>query len=146
MSKKLSKIIFSSILILIIATLPFLASCGEEAPEKDKIVIGAARPVSGPLAQIGDFAMGPIMEIAARYDLAVIEDACQAHGATYHGEAAGAFGTGTFSFYPTKNITSAEGGMLTTDDPEIDTLCRSKRQHGMVRRVAELRPILTVKG
>ena len=63
MSKKLSKVIFSTILFLIIATLPFLASCGESAPEKDKIIIGAARPVSGPLAQIGDFAMGPIMEM-----------------------------------------------------------------------------------
>ena len=63
MSKKLSTVIISSVLILIISTLPFFTSCGESAPEKDKIVIGAARPVSGPLAQIGDFAMGPIMEM-----------------------------------------------------------------------------------
>lgn len=63
MSKKLSKVIISSILILVITTLLFLTSCGGSAPEKDTIVIGAARPVSGPLAQIGDFAMGPIMEM-----------------------------------------------------------------------------------
>ena len=63
MSKKLSTVIISSVLILVIATLPFLASCGESAPEKDKIVIGAARPVSGPLTLIGDYAMGPIMEM-----------------------------------------------------------------------------------
>jgi branched-chain amino acid transport system substrate-binding protein len=62
-SKKLSKVIISSILILIIAALPFLASCGGSAPEKDTIVIGAARPISGPLAQIGDFAFGPVMTL-----------------------------------------------------------------------------------
>ena len=63
MIKKLSKIIISSVLILIIATLPFFTSCGESAPEKDKIVIGAARPISGPLTQIGDFAFGPVMTL-----------------------------------------------------------------------------------
>ena len=63
MSRKLSKIIISSVLVLIIATLPFFTSCGESAPEKDKIVIGAARPLSGPLTQIGDFAFGPVMTL-----------------------------------------------------------------------------------
>ncbi|MBN1922869.1 MAG: DegT/DnrJ/EryC1/StrS family aminotransferase, partial [Anaerolineae bacterium] len=46
----------------------------------------------------------------------------------------GSFGTGAFSLYPTKNITSAEGGMITTDDPIIDEKCRVIRQHGMRRR------------
>jgi dTDP-4-amino-4,6-dideoxygalactose transaminase len=78
--------------------------------------------------------MGAIMEIAEAHDLVVIEDACQAHGATYQGKRAGSFGTGTFSLYPTKNITSAEGGMITTDDDEIAETCRVIRQHGMRRR------------
>jgi dTDP-4-amino-4,6-dideoxygalactose transaminase len=78
--------------------------------------------------------MGPIMDIAEAHDLAVVEDACQAHGAEYHGRRAGAFGTGTFSLYPTKNITSAEGGMITTDDPDLAESCRAIRQHGMRRR------------
>jgi dTDP-4-amino-4,6-dideoxygalactose transaminase len=78
--------------------------------------------------------MGAIMEIAEAHDLVVIEDACQAHGATYQGKRAGSFGTGTFSLYPTKNITSAEGGMITTDDEEIAETCRVIRQHGMRRR------------
>lgn len=78
--------------------------------------------------------MGPIMELAAQYGLVVIEDACQAHGAEYRGRRAGSFGTGAFSLYPTKNITSAEGGMITTDDPVIDEKCRVLRQHGMRRR------------
>ncbi len=75
--------------------------------------------------------MGAIMDIAQRHNLAVIEDACQAHGAEYHGQKSGSFGTGTFSLYPTKNITSAEGGMVTTNDPEIAQLSREIHHHGM---------------
>ena len=78
--------------------------------------------------------MDALLDIAARHDLAMIEDACQAHGAEYQGRRAGAFGTGTFSLYPTKNITSAEGGMITTDDDAIAASCRVIRQHGMRRR------------
>lgn len=78
--------------------------------------------------------MGPILDIARRYGLAVIEDACQAHKAEYRGKKVGSFGTGVFSFYPTKNITCGEGGMITTDDPEIAEKCRAIRQHGMRQR------------
>ncbi len=78
--------------------------------------------------------MDPIMEIAKMYGLAVIEDACQSHGAVYKGKRVGSFGIGAFSFYPTKNMTSAEGGMITTDDDAIDERCRVIRQHGMRRR------------
>lgn len=78
--------------------------------------------------------MDPIMEIAKKHGLAVIEDACQSHGAEYKGKKVGSFGTGTFSLYPTKNITSAEGGMITTNDPVIDEKCRVLRQHGMRKR------------
>ena len=78
--------------------------------------------------------MDAILQIAAEHGLAVIEDACQSHGATYHGRAVGSFGTGAFSLYPTKNITSAEGGMITTNDAELAEKCRVIRQHGMRRR------------
>jgi dTDP-4-amino-4,6-dideoxygalactose transaminase len=78
--------------------------------------------------------MDLIMKIAQKHDLAVIEDACQSHGATYKGKRVGSFGTGTFSLYPTKNMTSAEGGMITTDDDAINEKCRVIRQHGMRRR------------
>jgi dTDP-4-amino-4,6-dideoxygalactose transaminase len=78
--------------------------------------------------------MDPIMEIARAHDLVVIEDACQAHGAEYRHKRAGSFGTGCFSFYPTKNMTTAEGGMITTDDGEVAEACRVARQHGMRRR------------
>ena len=78
--------------------------------------------------------MDPILALAEAHGLALIEDACQAHGAEYHGRKAGSFGTGCFSLYPTKNMTSAEGGMITTDDEEIAARCRILRQHGMQRR------------
>jgi perosamine synthetase len=78
--------------------------------------------------------MDPIMAIAEKYGLLVVEDACQSHGASYKGRRVGSFGTGTFSLYPTKNITSAEGGMITTNDEKIAEECRVIRQHGMRRR------------
>jgi dTDP-4-amino-4,6-dideoxygalactose transaminase len=78
--------------------------------------------------------MGAIMDIAKKHKLIVIEDACQSHGATYKGGRAGSFGTGAFSLYPTKNMTSGEGGMITTNDDVIDEKCRVIRQHGMRRR------------
>lgn len=78
--------------------------------------------------------MQPILEIAAKHNLIVIEDGCQSHGATYKDRKVGSFGTGTFSLYPTKNITSAEGGMITTNDSKIAESCRVIRQHGMRRR------------
>jgi len=78
--------------------------------------------------------MDAILKIARQHNLIIIEDACQAHGARYNGQCVGSFGTGCFSFYPTKNITSAEGGMITTDDEEIAERCRVIRQHGMRRR------------
>jgi branched-chain amino acid transport system substrate-binding protein len=65
MIRRLSLIIVSSLMVLILASSLIFIGCGEKAPEKDKIVIGAARPLSGPLNQIGDYAMGPIMEMWA---------------------------------------------------------------------------------
>lgn len=78
--------------------------------------------------------MDPVLEVAAQHGLAVIEDACQAHGAEYRERRAGSLGTGCFSFYPTKNMTTGEGGMITTGDERIAERCRVIRQHGMRRR------------
>ncbi len=74
--------------------------------------------------------MGRIMEIADRHGLIVVEDACQAHGASIDGKRVGSFGTGCFSFYPSKNMTTGEGGMITTDDDEIAERARLIRNHG----------------
>ncbi len=74
--------------------------------------------------------MQSIMDIADRHGLEVIEDACQAHGASIDGRRVGSFGTGCFSFYPSKNMTTGEGGMITTDDDEIAERARLIRNHG----------------
>ncbi len=78
--------------------------------------------------------MGRIMEIAKKHSLAVVEDACQAHGAEHLGRRVGSFGTGCFSFYPTKNMTTGEGGIITTNDDEVAARCRIIRNHGQERR------------
>jgi dTDP-4-amino-4,6-dideoxygalactose transaminase len=75
-----------------------------------------------------------IQDICRRYNLIMIEDACQAHGAEYKGKKAGSFSIGCFSFYPTKNMTTGEGGMITTNDSEILEKCHLLRSHGQKQR------------
>jgi|HigsolmetaAR201D_1030396.scaffolds.fasta_scaffold07116_2 perosamine synthetase len=75
--------------------------------------------------------MDALCNIADKYGLALIEDACQAHGATYDGRMAGSFGTGCFSFYATKNMTTGEGGMITTNDDAVAEQARQIIAHGM---------------
>lgn len=75
--------------------------------------------------------MGPLLDLAEDRDLAIIEDACQSHGARYGDRMAGSLGTlGCFSFYPSKLITTGEGGMLVTDRDELADLARKYRNHG----------------
>lgn len=72
--------------------------------------------------------MEPVMRIAARHRLAVIEDAAEMHGQTYRGRPCGSFGDlSTFSFYPNKHVTTGEGGMIVTDDAQLAARCRSLR-------------------
>lgn len=72
--------------------------------------------------------MDEISRLAAKYGLLVIEDAAEMHGQTYRDRPCGSFGDlSTFSFYANKHITTGEGGMLVTDDPEIAERCRSLR-------------------
>lgn len=82
-------------------------------------------------------AMGRLMRVADRHRLAVVEDACQAHAAALDGTPVGAFGAGgAFSFYPTKNMHSLEGGMVTTADPALARTLRLLRNQGMEQRYA----------
>jgi perosamine synthetase len=75
--------------------------------------------------------MDPILELAREYSLDVIEDSCEALGAEYRGRRAGTFGdAAAFAFYPNKQITTGEGGMIVTDDEELARLCRSMRNQG----------------
>jgi dTDP-4-amino-4,6-dideoxygalactose transaminase len=81
----------------------------------------------GELANIPSF-----LEISKKHDLLLIEDSAQAHSAESWGGKAGSFGSaGWFSFYPTKNMTTSEGGMITTNDGKIAERCKSMRAHGM---------------
>ncbi|MGW2635497.1 DegT/DnrJ/EryC1/StrS family aminotransferase [Streptomyces sp. NPDC001348] len=82
-------------------------------------------------------AMDSIQAIAERHGLAVVEDACQAHAAALHGTPVGSWGTaGTFSFYPTKNMHSLEGGMVSTADAQLARTLRLLRNQGMEQRYA----------
>ena len=75
--------------------------------------------------------MDVIRDIAIENDLAVIEDACQAFGASVNGSYVGSSGTACFSLYATKNITTGEGGTIATDEREIYDKCRLLRSHGL---------------
>ena len=86
--------------------------------------------------------MDPILELAERYNLVVIEDACQAHGAQYYSRklkqwrTAGSMGlAAAFSFYPGKNLGACgEGGAVTTNDPEVAQKVRMLRDHGQPKK------------
>ncbi|MBD8044212.1 DegT/DnrJ/EryC1/StrS family aminotransferase [Arthrobacter sp. Sa2BUA2] len=81
------------------------------------------------------FDVPSISAIAQKHGLQLFEDAAQAHGAAVNGRRVGTFGTfGTFSLYPTKNMTSGEGGMVTTNDPEVERRLRLLRNQGMERQ------------
>jgi dTDP-4-amino-4,6-dideoxygalactose transaminase len=82
-------------------------------------------------------AMKEIMAMASRHSLLVIEDASQAHMASLDETPVGSVGiTGVFSFYPTKNMTSGEGGMISTSSDEVARQCRLLRNQGMEKRYA----------
>ncbi len=72
--------------------------------------------------------MDPVLALAEKYGLKVIEDAAEMHGQTYKGRPCGSFGDiSTFSFYPNKHVTTGEGGMMLTDDPLLAERCRFLR-------------------
>jgi perosamine synthetase len=75
--------------------------------------------------------MDPLLELAARYKIDIVEDAAEAHGAEYRGRRAGGFGTSsTFSFYANKLVTTGEGGMLLIDDDRLAERARRLRNLG----------------
>jgi len=78
--------------------------------------------------------IGALVELAEKHSLKIVEDAAQAHGARYNGQGVGTFGIGCFSFYATKNLTTGEGGMITTNDDDIAAKLRIMRNQGMRQR------------
>ncbi len=79
--------------------------------------------------------MDPILDVAREENIPVLEDAAQAHGAQYKGKMAGSLGdAATFSFYATKNMTTGEGGMVTTNSREVAEMISLLRHHGQISR------------
>jgi perosamine synthetase len=78
--------------------------------------------------------MKALVPLAAAYALHIVEDAAQAVGSRFHGRACGGFGIGCFSLYGTKNVTSGEGGVITTNDPVKADLMRTLRNQGSKER------------
>jgi dTDP-4-amino-4,6-dideoxygalactose transaminase len=78
--------------------------------------------------------METLAEVARAHNLIIIEDACQAHGASLNGRPVGSWGTACYSFYPTKNMTTIEGGIITTNDAQVADRARLLRDHGSPKR------------
>jgi len=122
----------------------FLARCQRDSATSRPIGPRSGQPIKAivPVHLYGQVAdMDAILAIAARYNLLVIEDACQAHGAEYQSadgmwRRAGAFGrAAAFSFYPGKNLGACgEGGAVTTNDEGVATAIRKLRDHGQARK------------
>ncbi len=81
--------------------------------------------------------MGRIMEIAQKHNLIIVEDSAETIGATFDGKKTGSFGIGCFSFYATKNLTTGEGGALTTDSDELAQKVLTMRGHGISKGAFE---------
>jgi perosamine synthetase len=80
--------------------------------------------------------MDPLVALADRHGLSTVEDAAQSHGASYRGRPVGDHGLATYSFYATKNMTTGEGGMITTNDDTLADRLRVLRNQGMRERYA----------
>jgi dTDP-4-amino-4,6-dideoxygalactose transaminase len=110
------------------------------APAHTAVATVAAIELSGARPVLGD--LEPILAVARRHALRVIEDCAQAVGATYHDRRVGGWGDmAAFSFYPTKNLGAiGDGGLVTTDDAELAGRARLLRQYGWrMRYISELR-------
>jgi perosamine synthetase len=104
-------------------------SVASRITEKSKVLL--------PVHLYGQMAdMNPLDALATQHGMKILEDSAQSHGATYNGRGAGSYGLGTFSFYATKNITTGEGGMITTDDDQLADRLRVLRNQGMRARYA----------
>lgn len=98
-------------------------------------LIGPRTKVIMPVHLFGQMAdMERISDLARAHGLYIVEDAAQAHGSAQNGKPAGSFGIGSFSFYATKNLTTGEGGIITTDDDALAEKLRIMRNQGMRAR------------
>ncbi|MFC1952563.1 DegT/DnrJ/EryC1/StrS family aminotransferase [Chloroflexota bacterium] len=108
-------------------------------PEEIKRAITEKTKAIMPVHLLGNpCEMDKIMEIAAKHDLYVIEDACEAHGAEFRGQKVGSFGDlSTFSFFFSHHLSTIEGGMLLTNNEELAEMAKALRVFGWVRDLKE---------
>jgi len=122
--------------ILAVGARPVLADCDPQGAVDPAAVAACISPLTAAIipvhlfGRIGD--MEAILSLASAHGLAVIEDACQAHGAVWRGKRAGSFGlAAAFSFYPAKNLGAfGDGGMLATSSPDLADKARLLRNYG----------------
>ena len=106
-------------------------------PQKIEQLIGPKTKAIMPVHLTGKIAdMNPLLEIAKKHDIYVIEDAAQSVGASYYGKKSGSMGiAGCFSLHPLKNLNGAgDGGIITTNDDSLSQKLKLSRNHGMVSR------------
>ncbi|MDD5130545.1 MAG: DegT/DnrJ/EryC1/StrS family aminotransferase [Candidatus Omnitrophica bacterium] len=84
--------------------------------------------------------MDKIIKLAAKHKLKIIEDSAEAIGATYNNQKTGSFSTGCFSFFPTKNLTTGEGGMLTTNNESFADKIKTLAAHGIAKKTTGCQP------
>jgi dTDP-4-amino-4,6-dideoxygalactose transaminase len=110
-------------------------------PGSAEAATGSRTKVLMPVHLYGQMAdMARLVPLAAAHGLALVEDAAQAVGASFDGRPAGSYGLGCFSLYATKNVTTAEGGVVTTDDAGLADRLRLLRNQGMRRRYEYVLP------
>jgi len=134
--------------ILAVGARPVLSDCDEQGGMDPAAVAACISPRTRAIVPVHLFGrigeIDAILALAATHGLAVIEDACQAHGAVWHGKRAGSFGlAGAFSFYPSKNLGAfGDGGMLVTDSSALAEKARVLRSYGQrVKYVHETTPL-----
>jgi perosamine synthetase len=128
--------IASSNVILMVGAKPvFVDICPKSLNTDPRALEAAITPKTRAILAVETFGnpmhMDTYAAIAARHEIPLIEDCCEALGATHKGRPAGHFGrVGVFGFYPNKQITTGEGGMIVTDDQRLAEMCRSLRNQG----------------
>jgi dTDP-4-amino-4,6-dideoxygalactose transaminase len=126
--------------ILHVGATPRFVDIGEDFNLDPDLLAGAIGPATRAILPVHLFGcpadMTGVLSAIADRDIVIIEDAAQALGAAHERHPVGSFGTGCFSFYATKNVTTGEGGMFTTDDDDVTANVRILRNQGQRARYA----------
>ncbi len=125
----------SNAILYVGATPVFVDICPTSLNANPKLIEDAITPRTKAILAVEAFGnplhMDEYVKIAAKHEIPLIEDSCEALGTVYRGQRAGAFGrAGVFGFYPNKQITTGEGGMIVTNDDHLADACRSLRNQG----------------